>query len=140
MRKEDAITTKKTTVRIDTEILLEALMSSVDELIVVVNADGYIEAMSKAYADFLHVNQKTIIGHHISEVIENTRMDIIVKTGIAETGEIQEVNGEKMIANCIPIFKDGQVVGAFGRVLLRNARHLQKLYDKMNSIEMKISV
>ena len=67
--------------KIDEASLLETMLAAPDELIVVVNKNGYIENMSQAYGDFLGIQVQNAIGRHVTEVIENTRMDIVVKTG-----------------------------------------------------------
>lgn len=126
--------------KIDAETLINAMMAAPNELLVVVNKNGYIEAMSAAYSEFLGMDLKNVIGRHVSEVIENTRMDVVAKTGIAEMGEIQDVHGEKMIATRIPILKEGKVIGALGRVLFRNAGEMELLYDKLSSIEMELNL
>lgn len=69
--------------KIDAETLLDTMLSAIDERFIVVNKEGYIEALSKAYAEFLGVELQTVMGRHVSEVIENTRMDIVTKTGVA---------------------------------------------------------
>ena len=126
--------------KIDEASLLETMLAAPDELIVVVNKNGYIENMSQAYGDFLGIQVQNAIGRHVTEVIENTRMDIVVKTGVPETGETQDIHGEKMIANRIPIRKNGMVIGAYGRVLVRNTRELHMLHDKLSSIEMELNM
>ena len=126
--------------KIDEASLLEAMLAAPDELIVVVNKNGYIENMSQAYGDFLGIQVQNAIGRHVTEVIENTRMDIVVKTGVPETGETQDIHGEKMIATRIPIRKNGMVIGAYGRVLVRNTRELHMLHDKLSSIEMELNM
>lgn len=45
-----------------------------------------------------------------------------------------------MIATRIPIYKDGEVIGAFGRVLFRNVKELEVLYDKLSTIEMELNL
>lgn len=126
--------------KIDEASLLETMLAAPDELIVVVNKNGYIEKMSQAYGDFLGIQVQNAIGRHVTEVIENTRMDIVVKTGVPETGETQDIHGEKMIATRIPIRKNGMVIGAYGRVLVRNTRELHMLHDKLSSIEMELNM
>lgn len=126
--------------KIDETSLLETMLAAPDELIVVVNKNGYIENMSQAYGDFLGIQVQNAIGRHVTEVIENTRMDIVVKTGVPETGETQDIHGEKMIATRIPIRKNGMVIGAYGRVLVRNTRELHMLHDKLSSIEMELNM
>lgn len=126
--------------KIDEASLLETMLAAPDELIVVVNQNGYIENMSQAYGDFLGIQVQNAVGRHVTEVIENTRMDIVVKTGVPETGETQDIHGEKMIATRIPIRKNGMVIGAYGRVLVRNTRELHMLHDKLSSIEMELNM
>ena len=126
--------------KIDEASLLETMLAAPDELIVVVNKNGYIENMSQAYGDFLGIQVQNAIGRHVTEVIENTRMDIVVKTGVPETGETQDIHGEKMNATRIPIRKNGMVIGAYGRVLVRNTRELHMLHDKLSSIEMELNM
>lgn len=126
--------------KIDEASLLETMLAAPDELIVVVNKNGYIENMSQAYGDFLGIQVQNAIGRHVTEVIENTRMDIVVKTGVPETGETQDIHGERMIATRIPIRKNGMVIGAYGRVLVRNTRELHMLHDKLSSIEMELNM
>lgn len=126
--------------KIDEASLLETMLAAPDELIVVVNKNGYIENMSQAYGDFLGIQVQNAIGRHVTEVIENTRMDIVVKTGVPETGETQDIHGEKMIATRIPIRKNGMVIGAYGRVLVRNTRELHMLHNKLSSIEMELNM
>lgn len=126
--------------KIDEASLLETMLAAPDELIVVVNQNGYIENMSQAYGDFLGIQVQNAVGRHVTEVIENTRMDIVVKTGVPETGETQDIHGEKMIATRIPIRKNGMVIGAYGRVLVRNTSELHMLHDKLSSIEMELNM
>lgn len=126
--------------KIAADLLLDTMLSAVDERIIIVDQEGYVERLSKAYAEFLGVKPENVIGMHVSQVVENTRMDLITKTGIPEIGDFQQIKGEKMIASRIPIFKDGKIVGAFGRVLFRNAEDLHTLYDKMNSMEQELDM
>ncbi len=87
---------------------------------VVVDADGYIIMINKRYCDFIGVKQQSVIGQHVTEVIENTRMHIIVKTGQKEIGDIQEIKGNQMIADRLPIYRNGKIIGAVGTVIFKN--------------------
>ena len=120
---------------VDADCVIDAMMSADEELLVIVNERGYIEKLSRAYAEFLGVDVCNALGRHITEVIENTRLDIIINTGIAEIGDFQTINGEKMIASRIPVLKNGKIIGAFGRVLYRNRKHMQHLYSKIRELE-----
>ncbi|MCI8810501.1 MAG: sigma 54-interacting transcriptional regulator [Oscillibacter sp.] len=126
-------------VKIAPDILWETMLSATDELLVVVDKEGYIEVISNAYAEFLNIDPKKAAGQHVRDVIENTRMDVVIKTGQAELSEFQEIKGHRMIASRIPIVKDGKTVGALGRVLFRNAEDLRALYERMSAMERELN-
>jgi len=118
--------------------VLNTILETVYDGIVVVNKEGYITMISKAYAKFLNLNQEGVIGKHVSKVIENTRMHIVAKTGVAEYADPQKIKGNYMIATRIPIIKNGEVVGAVGKVLYKNIDELNMLQKKIGIMENQI--
>lgn len=122
------------------EYLLDIILNVTDELFVLVNTEGYIEEISRPYAEFIGVKRLDVIGKHVKDVIENTRLDVIIKTGCTEEGEIQNINGQKMIATRIPIIRNGKVIAAFGRVLFKDINELNNLYEKIKKIETELEL
>jgi PAS domain S-box-containing protein len=118
--------------------ILNTILETVYDGIVVVDKDGYVTMLSKAYAKFLNLNEKEVIGKHVSKVIENTRMHIVARTGVAEYADPQKVNGNYMIATRIPIIKNGETVGAVGKVLYRNIDELNMLQKKIGIMESQL--
>ncbi len=125
---------------IATSSLISTVMEATNDAIVYVNKDGYIEMLSNTYAEFLGVNRDNAIGKHVRDIIENTRMDIVIKTGIPEIAQVQEIKGKNMIATRIPIFANGNIVGAVGKVLFKNVDELKSLYMKINNIEKELNL
>jgi len=115
--------------------ILNTILEIVYDGITVVDSNGIIIMISKAYAEFLEVDREAAIGKHVTEVIENTRMHIVAKTGIAEVAQLQKIKGRYMIATRIPIIKEGKVQGAVGKVLFRNIKDFNSLYKKVRKIE-----
>ena len=89
--------------------------------------------ISKAYTDFLGISEKDAIGKHVADVIENTRLPIVLKSGKTEKAQLQSINGNYMVASRYPLIKDGQVVGAIGKVLFKNINELNVLHKRINS-------
>jgi transcriptional regulator with PAS, ATPase and Fis domain len=137
-------TLKKIIKEVDNEAeassLLSIIMDAINDCIVYVNKDGIVEMLSRAYAEFLSVDRDWAIGRHVREVIENTRMDIVTKTGKPEIAQVQEINGRNMIATRIPIFVNGKVVGAVGKVLFRDVDELNTLYLRINNIQKELNL
>ncbi len=124
----------------EASFLLKTVMEATNDAIVYVNKDGYVKMLSAAYAEFLKVNREEAIGKHVREVIENTRMDIVIKTGKPEIAQVQEINGRKMIATRIPVVANGKIIGAVGKVLFKDVDELNSLYMEINKIEKELNL
>lgn len=130
----------KTNECISSKTFLDSIIHSTNEMVVLVNVEGYIEEISEAYAEFLGINREKAIGMPVGEIIENTRLINVVKTGIPEIEDAQNINGKNMIATRMPIKEDGKIVGAFGRVLFKDVDDLKKLYEKMNRMTTELNL
>ncbi|WP_312094258.1 sigma-54 interaction domain-containing protein [Aminipila sp.] len=123
----------------DSAVLKDIILNATSEPIVIVDEKGCVTELSKAYAEFLEIDRDQAIGKHVSEVIENSRMHIVLKTGKAEIAETQKIKGKTMIATRIPIMKNGKIIGAYGRVLFKDIKELYSLYGRINEIEQELS-
>ncbi|APC38995.1 sigma 54-interacting transcriptional regulator [Clostridium estertheticum] len=111
------------------EEMLNTIFNTVNECIVVVDQNGIITMMSDEYKRF--INCQNPEGKHVTEVIENTKLHIVARTGEKKVGEIQEVNGHRMISMRVPIIKDGVVVGAIGKVMFKDLSNFKILSNKL---------
>ncbi|MGM7720779.1 sigma 54-interacting transcriptional regulator [uncultured Metabacillus sp.] len=109
--------------------IIETVIENAYVWIVIVDANGDIIYMNDNYCRFCQVTKEEVIGRHVTEVIENTRMHIVVQTGVEEIADLQYIRGNYMIANRIPIFADKKIVGAFGTVMFRDTKE----WHEMNS-------
>jgi len=125
---------------IEYALLLKTVMETTDDAIVYVDKNGYIKLFTQAYANYLGIKIEDAIGKHVTEVIENTRMHIVVETGITEYEDVQKIKGKKMIATRIPVFVNGEVVGAVGKVLFKDINELKYLYKKVSKIEKELKL
>ncbi|MBI5343534.1 MAG: sigma 54-interacting transcriptional regulator [Deltaproteobacteria bacterium] len=139
---QDITETEKISRELDsTKVLvhtLEEVLAGAGEWMVVVDASGVITMISQAYAEFNGVTVSGAIGKHVTEVIENTRMHIVARTGAAELGEPQTIRGRDVIVNRIPLKDGDRVVGAYGRVVFKDVEQLRQLAGKMNLLESKV--
>jgi PAS domain S-box-containing protein len=104
----------------------------------VTDADGYITHFNKLYGEFLGLKPEEQIGKHCTEVIENTRMHIVAKTGKPEINVKQRINGRDMVVQRIPIRKDGKIIGVFGQVTFEDVKDVKRLAEKLSLFENKV--
>ncbi|MFO8113497.1 MAG: sigma-54-dependent Fis family transcriptional regulator [Desulfosalsimonadaceae bacterium] len=116
----------------DSVEILETILETTYDGIVVVDKEGKITKFNKAYQNFLGIEEKDALGKPIQDVIENTRMHIVVKTGKPEIGETQKIQGHEMVVMRIPIYKNGEVVGAVGKVLFRDVKEVRSMVERLD--------
>ena len=118
--------------------ILEILFENAYEGLVVVDTDGLVTMISGAYSRFLGVEGEDVIGKHVTEVIDNTKLHETVKTGIAETDIVQIIDGNHTIVSRIPVYKDGVITNAIGKVVYRNISELEEIHAKIGRIEEQL--
>lgn len=114
--------------------IIETLVENAFEWLVVVDREGRIIYINHNYCEFLEVNREETIGRHVTEVIENTRMHIVAQTGKEELADLQYIRGNYMIANRVPIIRNGEVVAAFGTVFFRDTQEWMKMDSHVKSL------
>lgn len=106
--------------------------------IVLVDKDARIIKWN--YEKLLGIKEKDAIGKQVEDVIENTRLHIVVKTGKKELCEVQRIQGHDMIASRVPIIKDGKIVGAVGTVLFKDIKEVQELAMKLKILKNTVDI
>ncbi|MCT4621248.1 MAG: sigma 54-interacting transcriptional regulator [Marinisporobacter sp.] len=117
--------------------ILNTILDTANEWVTVVDEEGIITMMSKAYKKFLNIQDPE--GRHVTEVVENTRLHVVLETGVMEIGEIQEIKNKRMISMRIPIKKDGEIIGAVGKVMFKDIRDFQMLGKKISKLEKELA-
>jgi len=118
--------------------ILKTILEIAYDGIVVVDVNGYITMISDAYKKFIGIGDDQVIGKHVTEIIENTRMHIVAQTGIPEVNDFQEIHGDYMMATRIPYYVDGKIAGAIGKVIFRNVSELQNINKKFSRVEKEL--
>lgn len=118
--------------------ILETVLDNAYDGILVVNAEGNITMYNKAYENFLKIPRDQVIGKHVTEVIENTRMHIVLKTGEPEIGHIQRIQGHDMVCMRLPIKKNEKIVGVVGKVMFKDVKELKALAEKLSNLQTEL--
>ena len=119
---------------------LQLIFDQIHDGACVTDAEGIITHFNEPYGRFLEVDPEKQIGKHISEVVENTRMHVVAKTGKAETNASQSIRGENMLVQRIPIKDNGKVIAVFGLVTFKNIKELSRLAAKLSELESQVKL
>ncbi|MBU2055449.1 MAG: sigma 54-interacting transcriptional regulator [Proteobacteria bacterium] len=120
--------------------LLELILDNIYNGVIVTDAEGYVIYFNKPYGQFLGIDPEAQIGKHATEVIENTRMHIVAKTGKAEINKAHNIKGQDMVVQRIPIKQDGKVVAVFGQVMFKHVSDVGKLARALSFLQSKLKL
>ncbi|MCU6761885.1 (S)-limonene 6-monooxygenase [uncultured Roseburia sp.] len=125
------------------ELYLEKLKSSINILSDILDTENYgmciVDRQGRIvvwnYERFFHLRASEVLGKPVTEVLENTRLHIVAKTGKKELFQLQKINGTNVIANRIPILYHGEIIGAAGTIIFKDTRELGELYSRIEKVE-----
>jgi len=118
----------------------ELILDNIYNGVMITDARGKIIYMNKPYGDFLGLDPKQQVGRHCLDVVENTRMHQVARTGKPEINMTQEIKGQNMVVQRIPIRKQGQVVAVFGQVMFKDVKDVTKLANRLSLLESKVKL
>lgn len=116
---------------------LGPLTDIVQDGLIVVDRQGIVTLANQHFADAVGARAQDMIGHHILKVYtdsQNSRLPTVMETGQAEVGWPHLINGREVVACRYPLFRDGKVVGALGRILFRDVREVALLAAQINTL------
>jgi len=117
--------------------VLEVILDCAYEGVAVVDENAIVREFNDAYSRFTGIKKEDAIGKHVQQVIDNTNLHNTVKTGLPERGVIQYINGQPMVVNRIPIWREDKVVGAIGMLIFEGVGDLYRIYERFQEMAIK---
>lgn len=118
---------------------METVLDAAYDGLIVVNREGIVTMINKAFADLLGQSSERVVGKHVTEVLKDTRMHLVAQTGRAEIGDLQRINGHDVVVMRIPIKKEGRTIGAVGKIMFKDVHDLNALAQKINSLRSELA-
>ena len=118
---------------------LETVINIINDGIVVVDERGHVALINQVLADFLKVRQEDALGKHIQDLMPNSRLHIVSRTGVPEFSEIQNIDDQQYLVSRLPIIKNGVPSGAVGKVVFPQLPEIQELVRKLNALQGKVA-
>ncbi len=118
--------------------LFQLIFDSIYNGAMVTDANGLVTHLNKPYAQFLGLDAEKSIGKHCTEVVENSRMHIVARTGKPEINHTQTIRGQNIVVHRIPIRREGSVIAVFGLVMFQDVGEVVKLAKKLRHLEFQV--
>ncbi|NMF07362.1 sigma 54-interacting transcriptional regulator [Clostridium beijerinckii] len=115
---------------------LQLILETVQDGICVINSDGYITYVNKAYLRILNEKEEDILNKNIRDVSPDGARIKVLKTGESIIGAISyKENGVIIVSNVNPIVIDGEITGVVS--IVKNVTEVQKLSEKLTQVSAK---
>lgn len=95
--------------------------------LVIINEKGEIEFIDRPTEKFFDLSRGEAKGKKISEVIPFSELPEVVSTGIPHIGKVLITKDRHTLISRFPLFRNGKVIGAFGRVILHSFEELERV-------------
>ena len=106
--------------------------------VIITDPAGYIIYINNTYARFLDIDPRAEIGKHATDVVANTRLHIVAKTGQMEINYPHQFKEHGFLVHRIPIKEDDQVIAVVGLILFDSASTASRLAEKVSFLESKV--
>lgn len=108
------------------------------EGIAIVDENGVIQMFNDTYSRFVGVTKEEAIGQLAENIIENTRLPVVLKTGVPERNQVHRLQGQNLVVHRMPIWKQGRVIGAVGMLIHEGISDIYKILERFDQKDRKI--
>lgn len=112
---------------------LKTVLDSTYNAIVAINLNGHISIFNKSAEKFTSWSAEDAIGRHINEVIPNTGLLEILRTGKPMYAQKMDIGNYRVISNRSPIYYGGELSGAVG--VVQDISSLESISEELQTIK-----
>lgn len=112
---------------------IQKILDSTHDAMIAVDSKGIITIFNKSAEKLTGVNVELALGKRVDQVIEHTRLPIILETGESELNQQQPLNDITIITNRMPIKDDdGKIIGAIA--VFRDISDMIELAEQITNL------
>ena len=109
----------------------EVFLDSVREGIISVDREGHILLLNSTARKLLRVTTD-VVGHSVEEVLPNTRLPDVLRSGKGEFDQEQIIHSAHILTNRVPLVVNGEVVGALAS--FRDMTEIQAMAEELTGV------
>lgn len=107
--------------------------------VIVSDANGSVIYSNETYAQFLNTDFDQIMGKYATDVVDNSRLHVVAKTGQTKINYPHKYKGVGyLLVHRIPIKQEGKIIAVLCLILFNNATTAVKLSEKCSILESKL--
>lgn len=117
--------------------MLDAAIMNMPTGLFIVDIRGHVVFINKAYAAYLSIRPEEAVGRHITELIPDSRIVNVLKTGQPDFGAIRQlsISKRRFLTNRYPLYNaEGDLMGAMSMVVLDKPDQLLQMQRQIDTL------
>jgi PAS domain S-box-containing protein len=113
--------------------LIKKTLNSITEAIIIIDKESRIVYINQSACEILGLSSEEVLGKEVYGTIPNTRLHIVLKTGVPEYNKIQKLHDNVIITSRIPLRNEkDEIIGA--AAVFRDITTVQKLAEEITNL------
>lgn len=108
------------------------------ESLVIVDKEKKVTFMDRGSEKLFGLSPGEAMGINIEELIPDTVLPRVLETGYPSIGRLLNVKDTSKISSAYPLIKNGEVVGALGRLLFRSLEEVERIHTEMSRLRREV--
>ncbi|AZR73449.1 sigma-54-dependent Fis family transcriptional regulator [Anoxybacter fermentans] len=116
----------------------DVIINSTHDGMIAINSDGIITLFNQAAEKIMNLKAVECVGRYVEEVIPNSRLHLVLKTGKEELNQTQAIGNTTIITNRVPVRDhEGNIIGAVA--VFRDITEVKSLAEELTNLkEMRV--
>lgn len=111
----------------------KTIINFIHDGIISIDQEGRITIFNSIAEKIFRISQQEAVGKRIESVVKGTRLIEVLELGQMKLGEIQDVNGSKIVTNRVPIIVDNKISG-----VVATFQDITKIQELEHQIRVKL--
>lgn len=112
---------------------METVVNSAYNPIIAIDDKGIIRIWNKAAEKITSINHNEVMGSYINDIIPESDLLSIVKTGVSQFGIKLKIGNKTTITNRAPILKNGEITGAVA--VLYDVSEIEQISSELETVK-----
>ncbi|MHB8833488.1 MAG: PAS domain-containing protein, partial [Desulfobacteria bacterium] len=115
----------------DGEAILNRVLDSMANGVIAIDREGAIVIFNRGAVRLLGVGKEEALGKRLLDIVPNSGLVNVLRTGAPETGRPQQIGARSVIADRAPVFRDGELIGAVS--VFQDVTDMEKMSRELGS-------
>ncbi len=108
------------------------------ESLAIINKEGKVEFIDRGSEKLFALSEGDGRGHDIRDFVPESDLPRVLETGIPFIGKVVNVKGFRRIGSTYPLIRNGEVIGAIGRIFFRSFEEVERINSEMGRLKNEV--